>query len=119
MEITIFVANKEQLTIATEAAAKVMELQQAMRVAAMAPPPPVEEKPKKRRAADAPPVVAPPAEAEPPAVKLEQVRAVLAALSQAGKTAEVRTMLQSFGATRLTELPADKYQDVLTAAEAI
>ena len=61
MEITIFVANKEQLTIATEAAAKVMELQQAMRVATMAPPPPVEEKPKKRRAADAPPVVAPPA----------------------------------------------------------
>lgn len=53
------------------------------------------------------------------AVTLEEVRAKLAALSQAGKTAEVKTLISQFGAGKLTDLAADKYAEVLTAAEAL
>lgn len=52
-------------------------------------------------------------------VTLEEVRAKLAALSQAGKTAEVKTLISQFGAGKLTDLAADKYAEVLTAAEAL
>ena len=73
-------------------------------------------------ATPAPEVTAP---AEPVAaspsktVTLEEVRAKLAALSQAGKTAEVKTLISQFGAGKLTDLAADKYAEVLTAAEAL
>ena len=53
----------------------------------------------------------------PVAVTLEEVRAVLAQLSQAGKAADVKNLITTFGAAKLTEIPADKYSDVLAAAQ--
>lgn len=53
------------------------------------------------------------------AITLEEVRAKLAALSQAGKTAEVKALIGTFGAGKLTDITADKYAEVLVAAEAI
>lgn len=52
-------------------------------------------------------------------ITLEQVRAKLAGLSQGGKQAEVKKLIQKFGASKLTEIPADKYAEVMEAAEAI
>ena len=52
-------------------------------------------------------------------ITLEEVRAKLAALSQAGKTAEVKALIGTFGAGKLTDIAADKYAEVLVAAEAI
>lgn len=56
-------------------------------------------------------------ESEP--VSLEQVRAVLAKLSQAGHTAKVRELIQAAGAAKLSEVDPAKYGWLLARAEAI
>ena len=50
-------------------------------------------------------------------VSLEQVRAVLAKLSQHGKTAEVKALIVKFGANRLSELDESKYAELLEEAK--
>lgn len=60
-----------------------------------------------------------PAAASPSEVTLEQVRAKLASLSQAGKAADVKALIATFGASKLTDIAAEKYADVLAAAEEI
>lgn len=55
----------------------------------------------------------------PVAVTLEQVRAKLASLSQAGKAAVVKTLLKKFGAAKLTEVDAGKFAELLAEAEAL
>lgn len=50
-------------------------------------------------------------------VSLEQVRAVLAKLSQHGKTAEVKALIVKFGANRLSELDEGKYAELLEEAK--
>jgi hypothetical protein len=52
-----------------------------------------------------------------PDIGIEKVRAVLAEKSQSGKTAEVRALLQKFGAAKLSEIESDKYSELLKAAE--
>lgn len=52
-------------------------------------------------------------------ITLEEVRAKLAALSQAGKTAEVKALISTFGAAKLTDLKTEQYAEVLVAAEAL
>lgn len=56
---------------------------------------------------------------EPESVSLEQVRAVLAKLSQAGHTAKVRELIQAAGATKLSEVAPEKYGWLLERVEAI
>lgn len=64
-------------------------------------------------------------EAEPipesaePVITLETVRTKLASLSQAGKQAQVKELIQKFGASKLTEIPAERYRELLAEAEAI
>jgi hypothetical protein len=98
----------------------------------------VAETPKKpRKAAEAPaptptaPVMATPAPTPEPApaeivvaspskaITLEEVRARLAALSQGGKTQEVKALIGSFGVGKLTDLKVDQYAAVLEKAEAL
>ena len=67
-------------------------------------------------------VVEPPGIPEQPAaatVTLEQVRAKFSQLSQGGKKAEVKALLQQFGAAKLTDVEPAKFADLLTAAEAL
>lgn len=64
-----------------------------------------------------PPVPAPAPEVVP--VSLEQVRTVLARLSQAGHTARVRELIQAAGASKLSEVDPAKYGLLLEQAEAI
>lgn len=52
-------------------------------------------------------------------VTVETVRAVLAEKSRAGKTQEVRTLLNEFGADRLSAVPEEKLGDLLKKAEAL
>lgn len=60
------------------------------------------------------------AEAEKSAeVSLEDVRAKLAALAKEGKQEEVKNLITSYGASKLTEIPAEKYAELLEKAEAI
>lgn len=58
-----------------------------------------------------------PVQEEKPAVSLEKVRSVLAEKSQAGHTAEVRAIIQKYGASRLSEIDAKNYAAVLKDAE--
>ena len=50
-------------------------------------------------------------------IKLEEERAKLASLSKAGKKTEVKKLLNSFGVQKLTDVPADKYEELLEKAE--
>lgn len=52
-------------------------------------------------------------------ISLEDVRAVLAKLSQHGKTAEVKDLLTKYGATKLSDVDEGKYKDLLKDAEGI
>ena len=50
-------------------------------------------------------------------VNLEELRAVLAEKSRAGKTAEVKGLLNKYGVDKLSELDASKYDELLKEAE--
>lgn len=47
---------------------------------------------------------------------LETVRAKLANLSQSGKQKEVKAIIESFGVAKLTDIPAEKYPEVMEKA---
>lgn len=53
---------------------------------------------------------------ETPPVSLEEVRAKLASLSQSGKQAQVKELITKFGASKLTDIPAEKYSELLEEA---
>lgn len=69
------------------------------------------------------PVVPEPAAESPsepaPAHTLETVRAKLAAMSQAGKQAQVKELIASMGAAKLTDIKAEQYADLMTKAGAL
>ena len=48
---------------------------------------------------------------------LEDVRAKLAALSQNGKQAQVKELITSFGAKKLSDIPVEKYPELLKEAD--
>jgi hypothetical protein len=54
-----------------------------------------------------------------PEIKLEDVRAVLAEKSRAGHTAEVRTLLQKYGAEKLSAVDPANYEALMKDAEVI
>ena len=57
--------------------------------------------------------------ADQPAYTLETVRAKLAALSQSGKQKEVKAIIESFEVAKLTDIPAEKYPEVMEKAAAL
>lgn len=54
-----------------------------------------------------------------PEIKLEDVRAVLAGKSRAGHTAEVRDLLQKYGAAKLSAVDPANYEALMKDAEVI
>lgn len=52
-------------------------------------------------------------------IKLEDVRAVLAKLSQYGKTADVKELIVKYGGNKLSEIDESKYENLLKDAEEI
>lgn len=52
-------------------------------------------------------------------VTLEQVRAKLSDLSKQSKSAEAKAMLAEYGVTKLTDVPAEKYAELLAKAETL
>ena len=66
--------------------------------------------------ADEAPDAATPAE---PALTLEQVRAVLADKSRMGFTAEIRTLLQKYGAVKLSGIDPANYKALVADAEVL
>ena len=58
-----------------------------------------------------------PAKKEPPKVKLEEVRSVLTALSAEGKTAQVRNLIEKYGATKLSEVDPVHYAGLMEDAK--
>jgi hypothetical protein len=51
------------------------------------------------------------------AVTLEALRSKLAALSEGGKQAQVKTLIKKFGAKKLTEVAEENYEALLKEAE--
>lgn len=60
-----------------------------------------------------------PAETPKPELKLEDVRAVLADISRAGHTAEVRALIEKYGADRLSKVDPKNYEALLRDAEVL
>ena len=59
-------------------------------------------------------------EPEPePSLSLEDVRKVMAEISRAGKTAEMKALLSKFGATKLSDVDPAQYAALIAAAEEI
>ena len=54
-----------------------------------------------------------------PVLTLEQVRAVLADKSRKGHTAEIRALLQKYGASKLSGIDPTNYKALLTDAEVL
>ena len=54
-----------------------------------------------------------------PAMKLEEVRAVLAEKSRNGYTAQIHSLLQKYGAEKLSQLDPTKYAALLADAEVL
>jgi predicted RNase H-like HicB family nuclease len=103
------------------------------------PEPKAEDKPKRTHKAKAEPAKVGPAKVEPakepetveetiipdevgedePTYTLVEVRSKLAGLSQAGKQAQVKALIESFGAAKLTEIDPSQYAEVMKKAEAL
>ena len=66
--------------------------------------------------ADEAPAAATPAK---PVLTLEQVRAVLADKSRMGFTAEIRTLLQKYGASKLSGIDSTHYEALVAEAEVL
>lgn len=100
---------------APELVAAMNKLAEAM-MANQAKPEPKAKKP-------AAPAPAPEVEATAPApaanVTLVQVRARLAELSSEGKKEAIKKLMADFGVSKLTEVPEEKYSELMTAAEAL
>ena len=60
-----------------------------------------------------------PAPVQKPALTLEQVRAVLAEKSRAGHTAAIRTLLQKYGASKLSGIDPQHYEALLHEVEVL
>lgn len=56
---------------------------------------------------------------EKPALTLEQVRVVLAEKSRAGRTAAIRTLLQKYGASKLSGIDPQHYEALFQEAEVL
>jgi len=56
---------------------------------------------------------------QPKPVTLEQLRGLLADVSRNGKTAAVKELLGKFGANKLSEIPPERYAELLRDAEGI
>ncbi len=54
-----------------------------------------------------------------PALKLEDVRGVLAEKSRKGHTAEIRSLLQKYGADKLSKIDPANYKALLADAEVL
>lgn len=52
-------------------------------------------------------------------ISLEEVRAVLAKISQHGLTAEVKTLIEKYGGTKLSDVDPKNYQRLLDDAKEI
>lgn len=54
--------------------------------------------------------------AEVKEITLQEVKDILIKLSEAGKGEEVKALIKKFGATKLTQIPKEKYGELLKAA---
>lgn len=71
-------------------------------------PPPVQEETQDTQAKDT--------GEEEKTYTMEEVRAKLAALNKAGKRSEVKALLAGFGAEKLSEIPKEKYTELMDKA---
>lgn len=109
IQITFTPETPEQAAVVAEAIGKYLGAVPAGATVAE-----VAEVPKKTRKAE-PKVEAPKSET----VNLEQVRAKLTTLSQAGKKNEVAALIAEFGASKLTEVKPEDYAALLAKAEGL
>jgi hypothetical protein len=112
MNITIKVEAPEIVEAINRLSQSMATTPKAKRVKAEAPAPAPAAAP-----AAAPEAETPTPEAAP--VTLVQVRARLAELSSEGKKEAIKKLMADFGVSKLTEVPEEKYGELMSAAEAL
>ena len=60
-----------------------------------------------------------PEPSKPTPLTLEQVRGILADKSRDGFTAEIRILLEKYGGSKLSEIPPERYGELLKDAEGL
>ncbi len=55
--------------------------------------------------------------AQPKNLKFEEVRSRLAVFAQEGKQAQIKALITEFGAKKLSDVPVEKYAELLEKAE--
>lgn len=106
IQITFTPETPEQAAVVAEAIGKYLGAVPAGATVAE-----VAEAPKKTRKSEPAP------KAEPALITLEEVRAKLAAISQAGKKTEVAALINEFGVSKLTEVKSEDYAALMAKAE--
>ena len=114
--ITFNPTTPEQMAIVTAAMNAYMQTEPESEAEAQPEPTKVRRVNLKKPPAEKPAAEEAPA---PEAITLEQLRAKMATVSQAGKCAECKALLAKFGASNLTSVPAEKYGDLLVEVEAL
>lgn len=101
---------------ASQAIEKAAKTPKAAKAADPKPAPTAEAKAESSTAAGGTSAPAPASESAPQTITLEEVRAKLAALSQAGKQTAVKELITALGATKLTDIKAEQYPELLAKA---
>lgn len=114
--VTFNPTTPEQMAIVTAAMNAYMQTEPESEAEAQPEPTKVRRVNLKKPPAEKPAAEEAPA---PEAITLEQLRAKMAAKSQAGKGPECKALLARFAATNLTAVPVEQYSDLLAAVEAL
>ena len=114
--ITFNPTTPEQMAILTTAMNAYIQAEPESEAEAQPEPTKVRRVNLKKPAAEKPAAEEAPA---PEPITLEQLRAKMAAKSQAGKGPECKALLARFAATNLTAVPVEQYSDLLAAVEAL
>lgn len=110
--------NETAVTAAPEKPARTRNAKEIAQPAEETSHAPVEDKPAEDKPAEeTTPEPVKEKETEPPKITIEEVRTKLADLSKSGKQAEVKALISKFGASKLTDIPAEKYPELLDAAK--
>jgi len=131
IEVTMKFASQEELLAfftkapapvaapVAEEAPKAPKASRAAKAEKPAATPPAPPEPIEQTSQSAAPEPATESPSDNKVVSLEEVRALLGNLSQGGKKAEVMALISEFGATRLTDIPVEKYPSLCAKALAL
>jgi hypothetical protein len=120
-ELKVMVKDTELNVILHEIMSRLEKIEHLLETKQDEQPEQKTRKPKTEKKAKEEPVKEEPVKEEPKTAEKQysesEVRAFLAGLIKTGKQPQVKTLLADFGVNKLSDIPAEKYGDVMEKAE--